>query len=346
MDVIVSGIEYCREHGLEAWLKCLLGIRAEAELALGHWDAAAETAGAILAAPRDQILAPRLDALKVLALVRARRGDPEYRPLLDQARQLVQDCGDLEALAPVANARAEAAWLEGRPEAIAGETAAAFTLAERVGDSVDAGELAVWRRRGGLITAVPSSPLEQHRQLLTGDWAAAARGLRARGCAYDAALALTDSGERGALRDALDEFRSMGARAAEVIVARRLRDLGERGVPRGPRSRTRANAAGLTSRELEVLPLLAAGLRNAEIADRLVVSPKTVDHHVSAILRKLNVRTRGQVGAAAARLGSVSLSPTSTTFKATAPEQARWVSPVWLSPRQRSRTGWSRWVVP
>ncbi|MGB8875790.1 MAG: LuxR C-terminal-related transcriptional regulator, partial [Solirubrobacteraceae bacterium] len=54
---------------------------------------------------------------------------------------------------------------------------------------------------------------------------------------------------------------------------------------------------------LEVLPLLAEGLRNAEIADRLIVSPKTVDHHVSSILRKLDVRTRGQVAAAAARLG-------------------------------------------
>jgi DNA-binding NarL/FixJ family response regulator len=95
----------------------------------------------------------------------------------------------------------------------------------------------------------------------------------------------------------------MGARAAGAIVARRLRELGERGIPRGPHARTRANAAGLTSRELEVLPLLAAGLRNTEIADRLIVSPKTVDHHVSSILRKLDVSTRGQVGPAAARLG-------------------------------------------
>jgi DNA-binding NarL/FixJ family response regulator len=54
-----------------------------------------------------------------------------------------------------------------------------------------------------------------------------------------------------------------------------------------------------------VLPLLAQGLRNAEIAKRLVVTPKTVDHHVSSILRKLDVPSRGQAGAAAARLGVV-----------------------------------------
>ena len=74
-------------------------------------------------------------------------------------------------------------------------------------------------------------------------------------------------------------------------------------MPRGPRPRTRENPAGLTARELEVLALLAEGLRNAQIAKRLVVSEKTVDHHVSAILRKLDVRSRGEAGAKAARLG-------------------------------------------
>ena len=62
---------------------------------------------------------------------------------------------------------------------------------------------------------------------------------------------------------------------------------------------------GLTAREMEVLALVAQGLRNAEIADRLVLAAKTVDHHVSAILRKLDVRTRGRASAEAIRLGLV-----------------------------------------
>ena len=88
-------------------------------------------------------------------------------------------------------------------------------------------------------------------------------------------------------------------------VARTLRERGVRDVRRGPRAATRENPAGLTARELEVVALVAEGLRNAEIAGRLFVSEKTVAHHVSAILRKLDVATRSQAGAEAARLGIV-----------------------------------------
>jgi DNA-binding NarL/FixJ family response regulator len=53
---------------------------------------------------------------------------------------------------------------------------------------------------------------------------------------------------------------------------------------------------------MEVLALIRVGARNADIAERLVLSPKTVDHHVSAILRKLGVRDREAAGREAARL--------------------------------------------
>ena len=121
--------------------------------------------------------------------------------------------------------------------------------------------------------------------------------------AYEAALALGDTDDDDLLRKALDELRAMGAAPAAAIVARRLRRRGARGVSRGPRPSTRQNPANLTPRELDVLKLVAEGLRSAEIADRLFLSRKTVDHHVSAILRKLGVRTRGEASAEARRLG-------------------------------------------
>ena len=86
-------------------------------------------------------------------------------------------------------------------------------------------------------------------------------------------------------------------------MARRLRECGARSVPRGPRAATRANEAELTPRELDVLAFVAEGRRNAEIAERLFLSTRTVEHHVSAIRRKLHARTRGEAVAAAGRLG-------------------------------------------
>ena len=74
---------------------------------------------------------------------------------------------------------------------------------------------------------------------------------------------------------------------------------------RGPRESTRANPAGLTQREAEVLALLAEGLRNAEIAERLFLTPKTVSHHLSAIYAKLGVSSRTEAARAAAQIGIV-----------------------------------------
>jgi DNA-binding NarL/FixJ family response regulator len=166
------------------------------------------------------------------------------------------------------------------------------------------GELAYWRWQAGQHDELPAgSVAEPYSLSIAGEWKRAAARWRQIGCPYEAALALAESNDQLTVRQSIDELQRLGASPAAAIVARRLRERGVRGVPRGPRPRTRENPAGLTARELEVLALLAEGLRNAQIAKRLVVSEKTVDHHVSAILRKLDVRSRGEAGAKAARLG-------------------------------------------
>ena len=165
------------------------------------------------------------------------------------------------------------------------------------------GELAYWRWRAGIVEEFQPGAAEPYTLSIRGDWRRAAECWTELGCPYEAALALADGDDEDlAARRRSIELQALGARPAAAILARRLRERGIRGVPRGPRPSTRENPAGLTARELEVLALLAEGLRNAQIAERLVVSEKTVDHHVSAILRKLDVRTRGEASAEAARL--------------------------------------------
>jgi DNA-binding CsgD family transcriptional regulator len=146
---------------------------------------------------------------------------------------------------------------------------------------------------------------EPYRAFLSGDHHSAARWWEARGCPYDSALALVGSGDINALLSAARVFRDLGARPALAIAARELRALGVAQAPRPPRRARPSRPAGLTDREADVLRLLGAGLRNADIAARLVVSTRTVDHHVSAILKKLNARSRGEAVAAAVRLGLI-----------------------------------------
>jgi DNA-binding CsgD family transcriptional regulator len=299
---IEDGLEYSREHGLDLMHLYFLAFRSRLELDECRWTDAAESAELVLGECFVSTF-PRTVALVTLALVRARRGDPGARPVLDEARALSEPTGELPRTAPVAAARAEAAWLSGRDELVADETDAAYRLAVSRGAPWAIGELATVRWRAGIEEELPDEAPEPHRLQIIGEWQRAAQLWTEIGCPYEAALALADSDLEPALRSALDELNRLGARPAAEMVAKRLRRHGARAIPRGPRAATRSNPAGLTTRESEVLELLAEGLKNAAIADRLFLSRRTIDHHVSAILRKLDAGSRTEAIAAAQRSG-------------------------------------------
>ena len=297
-----AGLDYCIERGLDLWRLFFVSCRARVELDRGRWGEAADSATLALRDHRT-FPVPRVLALCVLALVRARRGDPDVWSPLDEALVLAEPTGELQRIGWVAAASAEAAWLEGKPGKVTAATDVAFELALQRGAGWPLGELACWRWRAGLLSEAPDAAAEPYALQIGGEWKRAAELWQKRGCPYEAALALADADDESALRQALDELLRLGASPAAAIVARRLRKRGVSGLPRGPRPASRNNPANLTRRELEVLELVAQGLRNAQIARRLFVSRKTVDHHVSAILRKLDVDTRGEASAEAARLG-------------------------------------------
>jgi DNA-binding CsgD family transcriptional regulator/tetratricopeptide (TPR) repeat protein len=297
-----EGLTYGRTHGNEIVELYLLAGRAVFELNLGRWSEAAETAKLVLGLPSVSTH-PRTTALWVLALVRARRGDPGAGELIADARALAYPTRELGRIVPVALADAEIAWLRGSATDAGEATDNALELALEARSTGDIVRLEAWRRRAGITGPLPAVTDGPYALELSGDAAAAAVLWREFGQPYDAALALAEVGTQEALRESLEGLTALGARAAAAIVSRRLRALGVRDIPRGPRPATRQNAAGLTARQSEVLALLATGLRNAEIAERLFLSQRTVDNHVAAILGKLGTDNRVGAVAKAAELG-------------------------------------------
>lgn len=222
--------------------------------------------------------------------------------MLDEALELAKPGGHLQRLGHVYAARAEAAWLVGDRERAVEEARAAYPLALEKRHLWFAGELAYWQWKSGELERAPDWIAEPFRLQIASDGCGAAEAWRARGCPYEAARALAEVDDDEALLEALAEFDRLGAGPAAKLLRQKLRLRGA-AVPRGPRPSTRANPAELTARELDVLRLVATGKRNAEVAVELVLSPRTVDHHVSAILRKLQARTRSEATATAFQLG-------------------------------------------
>ncbi|HEV2149218.1 MAG TPA: AAA family ATPase [Longimicrobiaceae bacterium] len=299
-----QGIEYCTRRDLDSWVFYLRSYVARALLEQGEWTRAADEASSILAQPRVSPVT-RIPALVVLARVRVRRGDPGAMELLDEARALALPTGELQRIAPVAAARAEAAWLAGDAARAASEAQEAYALSLQRDNPWERGEICYWLWRAGALPSPPEGIAEPFERHIAGEPGRAAAAWEALGCPYEQAMALGDSDEEPDLRAALAIFERLGATPAASVVRQRLRACGVRRIPRGPRPATRGNAFGLTRRQMQILDLLAQGLANGEIAGRLFISPKTVDHHVSAILAKLAVQSRGEAAALAREQGAL-----------------------------------------
>ena len=302
---LTRGLRFAAEHDLAGYAQYLTGVRANWRLEQGDWVGAEQDARAALARGRLEALiskAHRWLALVALGRLQARRGDPQAAATLDEAARWAFATGELQGVGPVAAARAEHAWLEGEPERVAPEASRGFELAMEVGHPWYAGELAFWLWRVGALAEVPALAAEPYRLVAAGQWRAAANAWESLGCPYEQAEALAHGDEEATIR-ALRLLDGLGARRAAQRLRHLLRQRGRLRIPRGPSRTTTANPAGLTSRQLEVLALLAEGLSNPEIAARLSLSPRTVDHHVSAVLAKLAVSSRRQATAAARRLG-------------------------------------------
>jgi DNA-binding CsgD family transcriptional regulator/tetratricopeptide (TPR) repeat protein len=275
--------------------------RCRLALMRGRW-AEAETGLRDLLEGQDDPGMIGRETVPVLARVLVRQGSTDAREWLALAARHATMADVLEWLVPTGLAHIEHAWLTGDHDRAGPYPALLLERTDRPGMGVQRGELLVYLRRLGYpADPFPGCP-EPYAATLRGDWRSAADAWRSAGDPYEHALALAESGQVDPALEALTVLDGLDAGPAVAIVRRRLRDLGVTRLPRRPQPGTLANPAGLTGRQLEILRLVAAGLSNAEIAQRLVVSPRTVDHHVSAILAKLGVATRREAATRAAAL--------------------------------------------
>ena len=278
---------------MTAWL-------ALTQLYLGEWDEAALTAAAVLQYP-DVPAISQIMALLALGRLRARRGDPGTWEALDEALMLAEQTETLQRIAPVRAARAEAAWLAGDNRRTLAEAQAAYQIAVVKKHPWFTGELAFWAWRAGETWPLPTWTAASYAQQIAGKWQAAANAWQQQECPYEQALALAD-GDATAQLAALEKFGQLEAAPAADWLRQKMHAAGVRGIPRGPRPTTQENPFNLTQREMDVLELLSEGLSNADIAQRLTISPRTVEHHVSAVLGKLSVHSRVEAATLAHQL--------------------------------------------
>jgi DNA-binding CsgD family transcriptional regulator/tetratricopeptide (TPR) repeat protein len=297
LPVLAEALSFLEDHDFAAHAFDIRARQAAVGFALGHWEQAERDLRS-LRSTTDQHGTLDLVALETLARIALRRGDPDADALIRSAWTLAKRSSAAPYIGLIGVIRVEQAWLD-----------ASHDVAQRVA------ELPLPRLRPRLRAEVlryaqlagaeiePSEGLaEPWGAAIRGDWRVAADGWRSDQRPYELAVELASSGEVEATLEGLEIFDRLGAAPASRWARRRLRELGARHVPRGPQASTREHPAGLTPRQAEVLDLLVHGRTNAQIAEELVVSVRTVDHHVAAVLQKLGVSSRQEAAARAAAL--------------------------------------------
>lgn len=299
---IRDGVEYAARRDLSHWEAYLRGWRAMILIERGDWNEAALDAEEICGWTRVAGVF-RFTGLIALARLRLRRGEPDFEAPLDDARRLAEGTGELQHRVYVANLDAERAFLAEDSDAAAAERLlAVYTQAVETNSLWFAVESSIWLSELGKSVdsaAVLPPPFALH---CAGKWREAGDAWQAAGRPYEQALALS-AGDEAAKRSALAVFDRLGAEAAARRLRRSMRAAGMQAVPRGPLPRTRAHPAGLTRRQAQVLSLVSDGLSNPEIADRLCISPKTAEHHVSAVIAQLRVASRQEAASLARQQG-------------------------------------------
>jgi DNA-binding CsgD family transcriptional regulator len=279
------------------------GVRARLRFHQGRWNAAVEDADRVL--DEEGMPVARLWPHLVAALVPMRSGAADSTPHLERAWELSRQIDEPLRRLPVLSALAERMWMSGAADPRITEDAVdeLERLAGAAGSEWAIGELGSWLLRLGVVDKPPTSVAEPFRLAGEGRHDEAAARWRTLGEPFAEAITLGDAPDPGLRVRGIELLDRLGAIGTADRRRVELRSEGVPQVPQRPRASTRANPSGLTNRQLDVAKLVARGFTNGEIASRLFISPKTADHHVSAVLTKLGLPNRRAVVLRADELG-------------------------------------------
>ncbi|HET6845948.1 MAG TPA: LuxR C-terminal-related transcriptional regulator, partial [Anaerolineales bacterium] len=294
---VTDGLEYCERRDLDNWRLGLWSLRIRSRFDQGDW---AEAEQLLRSAPRvagEVWLDSRLELSQISLEVR--RGVQIASDRLNSIRERAYAWGFLEIGFPIAAFLGEMAWLQGDIERCRLEVERHYQLACKLAIPRFRDGLGYWMWRAGALN-MPAAATGPFAIQMNGDWHGAAKLWAEYGCPYEQGMALMDGDEASQL-EALRIFEHLGARPIAEKLRQQMRLQGVRGIPRGPRPATRSNACGLTPRELEVLSAMAGGASNNAIAERLSLSHRTIEHHITSILQKTGTQSRSEVIALALR---------------------------------------------
>ncbi len=296
-----EGIRYCEERDLDSWTAYMLSWKARLDLDKGNWTQARNLADNLLK-NENQPAIIKITAFIVLAKIIMRRGEKDALTLLLKAKAMSFETMELQRVIPSMVALLEYEWLTGKTIIEKNDIDQTSRLMQRAGIDWEKNEFAFWMKIAGRHL-VPAQEIAE-----PGDISSEAKASKAAAfwekseCPYEQALVLFE-GKDDDKRKAIVLVQNLGAVAVYEKMKQEMRNLGIKNIPRGIRNSTRSNAAFLTGREIDVLQLLKGEMQNKEIAAQLYISAKTVDHHVSNILFKLDADSRSKAVTQAVRMG-------------------------------------------
>lgn len=297
--VLEEGIPYCEEWNLNFWTAYMLSCKARLELEKGNWAAAWNIADNLLK-NENQPAIIEITALIVLAKIKMRKGEDALR-LLVQAKAMSFATLEPQRIIPTMVALLEHEWLTGKTIIEKDDIEKTSAVILNAVIETEKKEFIFWMKKSGRNYLPLKETTEAYDISSTPKVLKAAEFWENSGCPYEQALVLFE-GKDTDKRKAIVMFQDLGANAVHEKLKQEMKNMGIKNIPRGIRASTRSNAALLTSREMDILLLLKEELQNKEIAAKLFISAKTVDHHISSILFKLEVNSRSKAVTEALRM--------------------------------------------